>query len=169
MSTDKEPANKTAQGGQNGIDRALIRELAALLAETDLTEIEIEQNGMRLRVARQGVGMVAAPFPMTQAQPGPAAAPSAAPAAAAADPDDLTNNPAVLKSPMVGTAYLAPEPGAPYFVKEGDKVSEGQTVMIVEAMKTMNHIPAHRSGTVTRILVANEQPVEFGEPLVLIE
>ncbi len=167
------PVSDTKQNGkgQMGIDRALIRDLADLLNETDLTEIEVEQMGMRIRVARQITAQTVTSFPLTQGQPAPApaAAPSAAPAAAPAASDDLANNPGVLKSPMVGTAYLAPEPGAGPFVREGEAVKEGQTVMIVEAMKTMNPIVAHRSGKIAQVLVANEQPVEFGEPLLVIE
>ncbi len=164
--TQKDTA-KTVAGPRGAIDQDLIRELAALLTETDLTEIEVEQNGLRLRVARQS-STVQAAFPLTQAQPAPTAqgVSTTSQAESAGSPSD---HPGAVTSPMVGTAYLAPEPGAPNFVREGEKVSEGQTVMIVEAMKTMNHIPAPRSGTVTRLLVANEQPVEFGEPLLIIE
>jgi acetyl-CoA carboxylase biotin carboxyl carrier protein len=146
----------------NSVDQNLIRELAALLTETGLTEIEVDQNGLRVRVARgtttvQSVGV---------AQPA-----VAAPAAASADTGSAGGDAlaGAVASPMVGTAYLAPEPGAAPFVKEGDKVSEGQTLMIVEAMKTMNPIPAPRGGTVTRILVDDGQPVEFGEALLTIE
>ncbi|HMM14661.1 MAG TPA: acetyl-CoA carboxylase biotin carboxyl carrier protein [Parvibaculum sp.] len=143
-----------------GVDQELIRKLAALLKETDLSEIEIETDDLKLRVARQ-ITQVSMPVAAAPAAPA-AAAPAAAPASDASHPGALT-------SPMVGTAYLAPEPGAAPFVTVGSKVTAGQTVLIVEAMKTMNHIPAHRAGTVTKILVEDGQPVEFGEPLVIIE
>ncbi len=139
-----------------GVDQELIRQLAALLKETDLSEIEIETGSLKLRVARQ-VGQVTVPV-----------AHHAAPAPAAAPATDATH-PGALTSPMVGTAYLAAEPGAAPFVTVGSKVTAGQTVLIIEAMKTMNHIPAQRAGTVTKILVDDGQPVEFGEPLVIIE
>jgi acetyl-CoA carboxylase biotin carboxyl carrier protein len=147
-------------------DAALIRELALLLDETSLTEIEIERAGLRVRVARN-VSIAAsvpaiAPAVIAASQ---AAAVAAAPSAA----NDLSKHPGVVPSPMVGTAYWAPEPGAKPFVEVGAKVSVGQTLMIIEAMKTMNQIPSPRSGTVTQILVEDGQPVEFGEPLVIIE
>ncbi|MGF1456258.1 MAG: acetyl-CoA carboxylase biotin carboxyl carrier protein [Alphaproteobacteria bacterium] len=166
-----EKASDASGPARSSIDQDLIRELAGLLTETDLTEIEVEQHGLRLRVARQVPAVQGAVFPLTAAQPAPAqavAAPSTAPAPAEGN-DDLASHPGVVKSPMVGTAYLASEPDAPAFVKEGSTVKEGQTLLIVEAMKTMNHIPAPRSGTVRKVLVANEQPVEFGEPLLIIE
>jgi acetyl-CoA carboxylase biotin carboxyl carrier protein len=146
-------------------DSALVRELALLLDETSLTEIEIERAGVRLRVARNI--SVAATMPMQMAA-APAALPVAAAAAAAAAPD-LSKHPGALTSPMVGTAYWAPEPGAKPFIEVGSKVSVGQTLLIIEAMKTMNQIPSTRAGTVTQILVEDGQPVEFGEPLVIIE
>ena len=146
-------------------DSALVRELALLLDETSLTEIEIERAGLRLRVARNI--SVAATMPMQMAAAPailPAAAAAAAPAAA-----DLSKHPGAVISPMVGTAYWAPEPGAKPFIEVGSKVSVGQTLLIIEAMKTMNQIPSSRAGTVTQILVEDGQPVEFGEPLVIIE
>jgi acetyl-CoA carboxylase biotin carboxyl carrier protein len=149
-------------------EQQLIRELAALLVETGLSEIEIEKSGLKIRVARNlSVSAVAPPQPA----PAPSASPSEVvqPAAPADASIDLANHPGCVKSPMVGTAYRAPEPGAPPFVEIGSRVSQGQTLMIIEAMKTMNHIPAPRAGTVTHILVENGQPVEFGEPLVIIE
>ncbi|MDX5366338.1 MAG: acetyl-CoA carboxylase biotin carboxyl carrier protein [Alphaproteobacteria bacterium] len=148
---------------KSGVDQELIRQLAALLTETDLSEIEIETESLRLRVARQmaTVAHVAAPAP--------AAAHTAAAPAAAASADAGGSHPGAVPSPMVGTAYLAPEPGAPVFVQPGSNVSEGQTILIIEAMKTMNHIPAPRSGKLTRVLVDDGQPVEFGEPLFVIE
>jgi acetyl-CoA carboxylase biotin carboxyl carrier protein len=145
-------------------DSALIRELAALLDETSLTEIEIERSGLRLRVARNI--SVAAAMPAAFHAAAPAASASASASAAT---NDLSKHPGVVPSPMVGTAYWAPEPGAKPFVDVGSKVSVGQTLMIIEAMKTMNQIPSPRAGTVTQILVEDGQPVEFGEPLVIIE
>ena len=146
-------------------DSALVRELALLLDETSLTEIEIERAGLRLRVARNI--SVAATMPMQMAA-APAALP-AVPAAAAPAAADLSKHPGAVTSPMVGTAYWAPEPGAKPFIEVGSKVSVGQTLLIIEAMKTMNQIPSPRAGTVTQILVEDGQPVEFGEPLVIIE
>lgn len=145
------------------IDQDLIRDLAALLKETELSEIEIEQDDLRVRVARKLGG---AEVPVAVA---PAPAHSAAAAAPSAQDSDPSNDPGAVKSPMVGTAYLAPSPTAKQFAPVGTQVSEGQTVMIVEAMKTMNHIPAPRAGKVTAVLVENGQPVEFGEPLMIIE
>ena len=145
-------------------DAALIRELALLLDETNLTEIEIERAGVRLRVARNV--SIAAHVPAAAAPAVPVAAPMAAAPAAA---NDLAKHPGVVPSPMVGTAYWAPEPGAKPFIEVGSKVSAGQTLLIIEAMKTMNQIPSPRAGTVTQILVEDGQPVEFGEPLVIIE
>jgi acetyl-CoA carboxylase biotin carboxyl carrier protein len=142
-------------------DSALIRELALLLDETSLTEIEIERAGLRVRVARN-ISIAAAMAPSYQS-----AAPM--PAATAAVAADLSKHPGVVPSPMVGTAYWAPEPGAKPFIDVGAKVSVGQTLLIIEAMKTMNQIPSPRAGTVTQILIEDGQPVEFGEPLVIIE
>ena len=147
-------------------DSALVRELALLLDETSLTEIEIERAGLRLRVARNI--SVAATMPMAMAA-APAALPAASAAAPAAAGPDLSKHPGAVSSPMVGTAYWAPEPGAKPFIEVGSKVSVGQTLLIIEAMKTMNQIPSPRAGTVTQILVEDGQPVEYGEPLVIIE
>ena len=157
-------------GGRNGntksaVDQALIRELAALLKETELSEIEVEQNGLRLRIARQ---LHAAPV-HSVAVSAPVAAASAAAAAAAPAEGDLSKHPGVVLSPMVGTVYVAPDPNSPPYVKVGDTVKEGQTLLIVEAMKTMNQIASPRAGRVTRILVQNAHPVEYGEPLLIIE
>jgi acetyl-CoA carboxylase biotin carboxyl carrier protein len=147
-------------------DGALIRELALLLDETSLTEIEIERAGLRVRVARNVT--VAASVPVAAAiTAGPVTA--AAPVAAAAAGADFSKHPGAVPSPMVGTAYWASEPGAKPFIEVGAKVSVGQTLLIIEAMKTMNQIPSPRAGTVTQILVEDGQPVEFGEPLVIIE
>ena len=148
-------------------DSALVRELALLLDETSLTEIEIERAGLRLRVARNISVAATMPMPMAAvASAGPAAASAAGPAPAAAD---LSNHPGAVTSPMVGTAYWAPEPGAKPFIEVGSRVVAGQPLLIIEAMKTMNQIPSPRAGTVTHILVDDGQPVEFGEPLVIIE
>ena len=144
-------------------DSALIRELALLLDETSLTEIEIERAGLRLRVARNI--SVATSVPVAVAAPA-ASAPVAAAAGAATD---LAMHPGAVPSPMVGTAYWSPEPGAKPFIEVGSRVTAGQTLLIIEAMKTMNQIPSPRAGTVTQILVEDGQPVEFGEPLVIIE
>jgi acetyl-CoA carboxylase biotin carboxyl carrier protein len=143
-------------------DSALIRELALLLDETSLTEIEIERAGLRVRVARNI--SVAAAMPANY-QPAPAAPAAAVPV----DVTDFAKHPGVVPSPMVGTAYWASEPGAKPFIEVGSKVSVGQTLLIIEAMKTMNQIPSPRAGTVTQILIEDGQPVEFGEPLVIIE
>lgn len=147
-------------------DSALVRELALLLDETSLTEIEIERAGLRLRVARNISVAATMPVPMAGA---PAALPVAAAAPAAAAGPDLSKHPGAVSSPMVGTAYWAPEPGAKPFIEVGSKVSVGQTLLIIEAMKTMNQIPSPRAGTVTQILIEDGQPVEYGEPLVIIE
>ena len=147
-------------------DSELIRELALLLDETSLTEIEIERAGLRVRVARNI--SIAASMPANFQQASSASAATAAnvtPAAMA----DLAKHPGVVPSPMVGTAYCASEPGAKPFIEVGSKMSVGQTLLIIEAMKTMNQIPSTRTGTVTQILVEDGQPVEFGEPLVIIE
>lgn len=149
------------------VDKKLIRDLAELLAETGLSEISWSEGGVEVRVARNATVTVAPPPPHISTTPAPPVA--AAPAAPAAEAPDLTIHPGAVKSPMVGTAYVAPEPGAQPFVKLGDTVREGQTVLIVEAMKTMNPIPAPRAGKVARILVENQQPVEYGQILMLIE
>ena len=156
----RQPDDKTAEKFTSS-DSALIRELALLLDETSLTEIEIERAGLRLRVARNV--SIAASMPANY-QPA-ASAPAPAPVAVA----DVAKHPGAVPSPMVGTAYLASEPGAKPFIEVGSKVAVGQTLLIIEAMKTMNQIPSTRAGTVTQILVEDGQPVEFGEPLVIIE
>ncbi|MBD8650122.1 MULTISPECIES: acetyl-CoA carboxylase biotin carboxyl carrier protein [unclassified Rhizobium] len=146
-----------------GIDKGLIRDLANILNDTDLTEIEVEQDDLRIRVSRAGTPQyVQAPI---AAAPALAAAPAAAAPVAAAGPD-LKN---ALTAPMVGTVYLAPAPGSRNFVEVGATVKEGQTLVIIEAMKTMNQIPSPKSGKVTEILVTDGQPVEYGQPLVIIE
>ncbi|MCW2307413.1 acetyl-CoA carboxylase biotin carboxyl carrier protein [Rhodobium gokarnense] len=151
---------------KHAINQDLIRELAALLNETDLTEIEVEQDNLRIRVARQTqvAAAVAAPVPMVA--PVGITSPSGK---AAQGADEFADHPGVVTSPMVGTAYRSPEPGSAPFVSVGDTVTEGQTLLIVEAMKTMNQIPAPRGGVIKSILVEDTQPVEYGEPLVIIE
>ena len=161
----RQPDNKTAAKFSVD-DSALIRELALLLDETSLTEIEIERAGLRVRVARNI--SIAAAMPANVAPVAHAPVATAAPAASA-PADDLANHPGLVPSPMVGTAYWSPEPGAKPFIEVGTRVTAGQTLLIIEAMKTMNQIPSPRAGTVTQILVEDGQPVEFGEPLVIIE
>lgn len=148
------------------MDTEFVRKLAEILEETHLGEIELADGERRIRVARPTV-TVAAAAPVAMAAP-LAAAGAAAPAAAAAA-GDIAKHPGLVKSPMVGTAYLAPEPGKPNFVAIGDKVTAGQTLLIIEAMKTFNPIKAPKAGTVTQVLVENAQPVEFGEPLMVVE
>jgi acetyl-CoA carboxylase biotin carboxyl carrier protein len=150
--TDKKPI----------VDQTLIRELAALLNETGLTEIEVEHDKMRIRVARNAAP-VAVHAPVAATTP---AAPVRSEPIPAPDP---ASHAGAVPSPMVGTAFLAPEPGGKPYVEVGDQVREGQTLLIVEAMKTMNQIPAPRSGKVTRIMVEDGQPVEYGEPLMIVE
>jgi len=153
--------------GKPGVDQELIRELAQLLTETGLTEIEIDREGMRVRVARQLAPTVAAVPAAASAALQPASASAQTQAGGSAD--DPGKHPGCVRSPMVGVAYLAPEPSAAPFVTVGARVTQGQTLLIIEAMKTMNHIPAPKAGVVAQVLVANSQPVEFGEPLVIIE
>ena len=152
----------------SSIDTRLVRRLADILSEAGLTEIEIERGELKIRVAR-----MPAPQTVTMAAPAqalaPAPAPIAAPAAAEAPPTERLPPGEVLKSPMVGTVYLAVEPSSPAFVKVGDTVAAGQTLLIIEAMKTMNAVAAPKAGVVRAILVTNSQPVEFGEPLAIIE
>ena len=152
-------------------DVAFISALAELLNKNDLTELSVkreygEDDSLEVRVVKQSnvVTVSAAPAPMHYA-----AAPSAAPAAVPAAPEDPAQHPGAVTSPMVGTVYLSAEPGAAVFVTVGAQVAEGQTVLIIEAMKTMNHIPAPRAGTVKRILVEDGSPVEYGAPLMIIE
>ncbi|HXI86727.1 MAG TPA: acetyl-CoA carboxylase biotin carboxyl carrier protein [Parvularculaceae bacterium] len=155
--TEKKTENKE-------IESAWIRELAAILQETGLTEIEVERAGVRLKVSRAACAPAAFAAPAA-----PAPAPSPEVKEVAPNQTPAKAHPGAVSSPMVGTAYLAPSPGAEPFVKEGDRVNAGQTLMIIEAMKTMNPIAAPRAGTVKSILVADAQPVEFGEPLAIIE
>ncbi len=145
-------------------DDALIRRLAALLEETGLSEIEYEADGRRIRVGR-GAGTATGPTSAPSSVP----APQAEPAAPVAPEGEEALLPGAVTSPMVGTVYAAAEPGAPPLIKVGDRVEEGQTLLIIEAMKVMNPLASPRAGTVTRILVGDGQPVEFGEPLLVIE
>ena len=157
--SDKKP------GG--GLDPEIVRELAAILSDTGLSEIEVEHGDLKLRLARTLVAAPqAAPVHVAVAAPTPAAA---TPPAVAEPRIEARNNPNAVLSPMVGTAYLSPDPGAAAFVKVGDTVSEGQTVLIVEAMKTFNPIPAPRAGKVKEILVTDAQPVEYGQPLFVLD
>ena len=175
MATTKDTADSMetpATTSQTPIDTKLVRKLADILKDTGLTEIEVEQGELRIRVAREVTLQAApqmyaaAPAPaMAQPAPPPASAPAATPSPAA--PAERKGD--LVKSPMVGTIYLQATPGQPPFVKPGDKVAEGQTLMIVEAMKTMNPIPAPRTGVVAEILVEDSQPVEYGAPLVVLE
>lgn len=156
----------------DAIDAALVRQLADILKETELTEIEVERGDLKIKVKREitvaaaPITYAAAPAPAPVAHAAPAAAPAATPAAPAAA---AARSGEEVKSPMVGTAYLAPAPGADAFIKPGDKVKKGQTLLIVEAMKTMNPITSPRDGVVAEIVVGDAQPVEFGEPLVVLE
>jgi acetyl-CoA carboxylase biotin carboxyl carrier protein len=154
-------ARKSDSPGTPAIDHEAIRELAKLLDETGLTEIAVERDGVSIRVARHSGGGLG------RARAAESAAPT--PVAATPLPVDPAQHPGVVASPMVGTAYLAPEPGARPFVEVGTLVKTGEPLMIIEAMKTMNQIPAPRSGTVIQILVDDGQPVEYGQPLMIIE
>jgi len=155
-------------------DVAFISALAELLNKNDLTELSVkreygEDDSLEVRVVKQATVVTVAAAPAPMIHHAPAAAPAAAPTAAPAAPEDPAQHPGAVTSPMVGTVYLAAEPGASPFVTVGAQVSEGQTVLIIEAMKTMNHIPAPRAGTVKRILVEDGHPVEYGAPLMIIE
>lgn len=153
---------------KTGIDQQLIRDLAGILDETNLTEIEVEQDDLRIRVSRTPAQVQAAYAAPVHAAPAAVVAPAAAqPAAAAPTAAEQSKN--SIPSPMVGTAYSAAAPGEKPFIEVGQSVKEGQTLLIIEAMKTMNQIPSPRSGKVTSILFQDAQPVEFGEPLVVIE
>ena len=150
-----------------GVDQQLIRDLAGILDETNLTEIEVEQDDLRIRVSRTPAPVQA--YAPAAYQPAPVAASPTPGAAASQAPVAAESSKNAVPSPMVGTAYLAPAPGAKPFIEVGQAIKEGQTLLIIEAMKTMNQIPSPRSGTVTAILFEDAQPVEFGEPLVVIE
>jgi acetyl-CoA carboxylase biotin carboxyl carrier protein len=167
-----DPKGSVSKDASESIDPRLVRKLADILSDTGLTEIEVEQGGLKIRVARQLTAAPAAAVnyvaqaPVAHAAP---AAPAAAAPAPAAPVADETQRGEAVKSPMVGTIYLKPSPDAAPFVKVGDTVSVGQTLVIVEAMKTMNPIAATKAGTVLKILVEDAQPVEYGEPLVIVE
>ena len=167
MANDTAPAESP---DARAIDTRLVRKLAAILKETELTEIEVERGDLRIRVAREVI-VAAAPAAAAPAVGTPAPAAQAAPGAAPESPVALAAEYAgdMVPSPMVGTVYLQAQPGAEPFIRVGSVVTEGQTLLIVEAMKTMNPIPSPRAGKVVEILVADSQPVEFGEPLVVIE
>jgi len=168
MSNPKAPADPVETPS---IDARLVRKLADILKDTGLSEIEVEHAGLKIRVARE-LTVAAAATQYVQAPAAPAYAPApvaAAPAAEAAAPAPAAHAGEAVKSPMVGTVYLSPQPGADAFIKVGDTVSAGQTLLIVEAMKTMNPISAPKAGKIVEILVADAQPVEFGEPLVIVE
>ena len=152
--------------GSATIDPRMVRKLADILTDTGLTEIEVEQEGLRIRVARQ-LTAAAGPVTYAVAPQGPGPAPVAAVAAAPEAPAEPVGE--QVKSPMVGTVYMQSKPGADPFIRVGDRISAGQTLLIVEAMKTMNPIASPRSGVVLAILVEDAQPVEFGEPLVVLE
>ncbi|MBV8687351.1 MAG: acetyl-CoA carboxylase biotin carboxyl carrier protein [Alphaproteobacteria bacterium] len=155
------------EAGGMRIEADLVRQLAELLNENSLTEIEVEDGERRIVVKRQVAVAAAAPAPAAPPPAAPAATPAApAPAAAEASP---ASHPGAVKSPMVGTVYLSGEPGAKPFVSPGDAVKEGDTLLIVEAMKVMNPILASRAGTVRQVLVVDAQPVEFDQPLVIVE
>lgn len=150
------------------LDTEFVRKLAAILEETKLGEIELADGDRRIRVARPTASVVQPAPVMMAAAPTAVAAPVAA-AGAVPAAGDLSKHPGAVKSPMVGTAYLAPEPGKPNFVSVGDKVTAGQTLLIIEAMKTFNPIKAPKAGTVMQVLIENARPVEFGEPLMIVE
>jgi acetyl-CoA carboxylase biotin carboxyl carrier protein len=160
------PKQQQTPGRRIAIDQDVIRELTALLDELGLTEIEVEQDGQRVRVARHVAGAVALPAAATLAAP---ATVSVAGPSVVAGMIDAAGHPGLVPSPMVGTAYRAAEPGAKPFVDVGTTVAQGDTLLIVEAMKTLNQIPSPRAGTVTQILFEDGQPVEYGEPLMIVE
>ena len=171
-------SKKGAKNSDNSSDIEFVKALAEVLRDNDLGELEVERGSgddvtLSVRISKSGPQPVMVAAPSAPAAPiaaqAPVAAPAPAPAAAAAPADDPSSLPGVVPSPMVGTAYLAPEPGSANFVSVGDKVSEGQTLLIIEAMKTMNHIPAPHSGTVKRILIEDGSPVESGAPLMVVE
>ena len=168
-----EPA--TRPEAPDAIDTRLVRRLADILKDTDLSEIEVEKGDLKIRVARQAAVVAAAPT-LVAATPmvaPPSAIATAAASGSAAAPSTVTTNEElrgeIVKSPMVGAVYLQPSPGSKRFVQAGEQVTAGQTLLIIEAMKTMNPVPAPKAGTVTKVLVEDGQPVEFGEPLVVIE
>ena len=152
---------------KNKLDTGLVRELAAILREADLGEVEVEHEGLRIRVSKPAAPVVQAAMAAPVAAPAAAAPSAAAPVATTDAPPQTSDN--AIKSPMVGTVYLSPEPGAKQFVGVGDKVKKGDTILLVEAMKTFNPVEADKAGTVKEIYVTDAQPVEYGEALILIE
>jgi len=159
-----------SQPDASTLNPKLVRELADILNETGLAEMEVTHGELKLRLSRAG-GVTIAAMPAPVAAPAAATVPAALPKPVEpeARAEDLRNHPGAVTSPMVGTAYLSPEPGKPAFVKIGDSVREGQTLLVVEAMKTFNPIPAPRAGKVARIVVSDSAPVEFGQPLLILE
>lgn len=158
-----------AKASKTTDESKFIREMAELLGETNLSEIEVEREGLRVRVARQLSAAPAVSVPVAAAPVAPAAAASADSTPQEAAPVNHASHPGAVKSPMVGTVYTAPEPGSAAFVSVGDKVKEGQTILIVEAMKVMNPISAPKGGTVKEILISDAEPIEFDQPLMIIE
>jgi len=158
------PPRKTAE-----FNSKLIGEIAEIMSDSGLTEVELTQGDSTLRLSKQSTVVAAAPTVAVSAAPAPAAAPAIDTSPAAPAPEVAADHPGTLTSPMVGTVYLAPSPGADNFVSVGGQVKEGDTLMIIEAMKVMNPIPAPRGGTVKAIMVDDTQPVEFGDPLIIIE
>lgn len=161
----------------NPLDTKIISKLAEILDKTNLTELEYEDEGCRISLVRNPAGVAVNGAYVPAAQPVAVAAPAVAPAAAAPAPaaapaladEDYTNSPNAVKSPMVGVVYLSADPKSPNYVKPGDTIAEGDTVCLVEAMKTFNPVKAHKGGKVVKILVESGDPVEYGEPLVVIE
>jgi len=167
MASDTPPADKPKAAG-DPIDTRLVRRLADILKDTDLSEIEVERGDLKIRVAR--LAPVAAPTQVYTTAPQLAqTAPVVPPVTPPAEPMGETLRGDQVKSPMVGTVYLQPQPGAKAFVQVGDKVNAGQTLLIIEAMKTMNPVPAPRAGVIVQLLIEDAQPIEFGEPLIIIE
>ena len=170
-SSPKKPTAKTSNGSASAdVDGALVKRLASILNDTGLTEIEYDTGALRIRVVKSATRetvVAAAPASVVSAPAAPQPVPAAS--AAPSPANDAASHPGAIKSPMVGVAYLSPEPGKPPFVKAGDRVSEGQTLLLIEAMKTYNPVKAAKAGTVTQIIVGDAAPVEFGEPLMIIE
>jgi acetyl-CoA carboxylase biotin carboxyl carrier protein len=163
------PKSKKRGGNGGGIDATLVREMAQLLVEADITEIEVQKGDLRIRVARSTSLPAAAPSPVSvQVAPSPAPVVLSAPASSDAA-QQIADHPGAVKSPMVGTAYLRPSPEAQAFVEVGSPVKAGDKILLVEAMKTFNEIVAPRAGTITAMHVEDGQPVEYGEPLLVIE
>ncbi|GAC1335015.1 MAG: acetyl-CoA carboxylase biotin carboxyl carrier protein [Beijerinckiaceae bacterium] len=168
MTQDASAKNKK-QSGDHGIDTALVREMARLLTEADITEIEVEKGDLRIRVARTAAAPAAITPSPVSVQVAPSPAPVVLSPASAEAAQSAADHPGAVKSPMVGTAYLRPSPEAKAFVEIGQEVKAGEKILLVEAMKTFNEIVAPRGGRVTAILVEDGQPVEYGEPLLILE